>query len=286
MASAAAANSANKEPQPQPTRPKSPPLIVNINEPEEIDLESDSYDEVLGDQEIIPAPSSPTPTEIEERPPEQKAIVEEIKALGIKVRDFAYEPSFLSRRVPELWRQPLHTLALHDKYIRAGPGRAAPFRLPGKMLWRLLHSGLVRIEEARRNWSDEDWKAVEEYQNRPGGPYPYRMLRVRRPKAALLAQLRSKLYPQKGDISEEKIYVPPDEVGVDDEETLREAEFAGRDSPEDRRTTKRIRMERGENEDREPWTPTIFRRAGPPQGATLALDKPAHSRGPTAPPTT
>ncbi|EPS96997.1 hypothetical protein FOMPIDRAFT_1025193 [Fomitopsis schrenkii] len=147
-----------------------------------------------------PLPPSPVPTEIEEERIHvcQVEATAAAKAAGVKVRDFAYEAPSSTPGAPEVWRAPLHMLVMHDRYLRAGPSWRRMLKLPGKMLWRLLHSGLVTQEEVQRNWTAEDRDACATYASRPGGPYP--------------------TYPAvpKDDVPEHQIYMPPDTDDMDD----------------------------------------------------------------------
>ena len=90
---------------------------------------------------VYTSPAATAPTEIvdfDDRTGEEH--MENAKAAGVKVRDFAYEPLPKERdvRAPEFWSTPQEALVLHDRYIRAAPHRAANYRLPGKLLHNLL----------------------------------------------------------------------------------------------------------------------------------------------------
>ncbi|KAI0324217.1 hypothetical protein GY45DRAFT_1331755 [Cubamyces sp. BRFM 1775] len=167
------------------------------------------------------SPASPAPTEIvdfDDRTGEEH--MENAKAAGVKVRDFAYEPLPKERdvRAPEFWSTPREALVLHDRYIRAAPYRALNYRLSGKLLHNLLKIGWVTQEEAEFHWRDEDWKAMNEYMCRPLGPYPVCIPKgTKKPTAAYRARMRKeKFLVMPDDISEDKIYVPPDEPDMDD----------------------------------------------------------------------
>lgn len=168
-----------------------------------------------------PLPPSPVPTEIEEERihVSQAEATAAAIAAGVKVRDFAYEaPSTPS--APEVWRAPLHMLIMHDRYIRAGPSWRRMLKLPGKMLWRLLHSGLVTQEEVKRNWTAEDREACATYASRPGGPYPYVTdpPTFRKPTAGYRRHICYRTYPPvpQDDVPEHQIYMPPDTDDMDD----------------------------------------------------------------------
>ncbi|KAI0354504.1 hypothetical protein OH77DRAFT_1426096 [Trametes cingulata] len=167
------------------------------------------------------SPASPAPTEIIEEPYKcSELCMEEAKAAGVKVRDFAHEPLPKGRdiRAPELWTTPLEALIMHDRYIRVAAHRAANFRPSGRDLHRLLALGWVTQEEAEFHWRGEDWKAVNEYAGRPLGAYPFCIpAGVKKPTAAYRAALRRDKYvPFPDDIPEEKIFVPEDKPGMDD----------------------------------------------------------------------
>ncbi|KAH9917484.1 uncharacterized protein B0H18DRAFT_1034328 [Fomitopsis serialis] len=146
----------------------------------------------------------------------QAGHTEAAKAAEVKVRDFAYEPSLLPR-VPDAWRKPLHTLVVHDRYLRSGPKEKGMFKLPGKLLWRLMDCGLVTPEEALRNWPQEDKDACLEYASRPSGPYPYIMPPIRKPTAEYRRRVCYAMFrPNTDDISEELVYMPPNTDDMDD----------------------------------------------------------------------
>ncbi|KAI0631403.1 hypothetical protein C8Q77DRAFT_1074499 [Trametes polyzona] len=174
-----------------------------------------------GGDDAHPRPPSPAQTEIIEDVDEGSDIcMEKAKALGVKVRDFAYEPlpAGRDRRAPEIWCDPLEALIMHDQYIRVAPRRAENLRPSGKHLYRLLALGWVTQEEAERHWRDEDWKAVKEYGDRPLGAYPFRIpAGSKKPTASYRAALRlDKHIPASDDLPEDQVYVPPDEPDMDD----------------------------------------------------------------------
>ncbi|CDO76845.1 hypothetical protein BN946_scf185033.g42 [Trametes cinnabarina] len=167
-------------------------------------------------------PPSPAPTEIVDDPNGKtgEECMEEAKAEGVKVRDFAYEPPTKGRdlRAPELWNDPREALILHDRYIRAAKRPSNPYRLSGKFLHRLRALNWVTQEEAERYWQPEDWLALSEYMSRPLGPYPFCIPKnMKKPTAAYREYLRKeKFSPSVDDIPESQMYVPPDEPGMDD----------------------------------------------------------------------
>lgn len=162
--------------------------------------------------EAIVGPPSPVPTEIIDVEPED--FVSTSKRHGVRVRDFVLESATSSRpRIPEVWVRPIQTLAQHDMYIRR-PSDGPYYSLTGKSLWRLLQLGWVTREEAKRHWAESDWKNLEEYENRPQGPYPFVISpRHAKPTAALRSAIRIHQYglPGPDDIPDEDIYVPADE---------------------------------------------------------------------------
>ncbi|EMD31185.1 hypothetical protein CERSUDRAFT_120046 [Gelatoporia subvermispora B] len=162
-----------------------------------------------------PAPPSPAPTEIVCSSPTPEDLVDESKGFGVKVRDFAYEDHDVAP-VPEVWRNPLHTLASHDRYIRASPPNARGFHLPGKFLRRLLHTGWVTEEEARRHWKDADWDRLAEYDRRHPTPHPFLCVpQCAKPTRDYRTALRLQLFGSSpDDVPEEDIYTPPDEPGM------------------------------------------------------------------------
>ncbi|OCH90398.1 hypothetical protein OBBRIDRAFT_835074 [Obba rivulosa] len=162
-----------------------------------------------------PAPPSPAPTEIICPTPTQEELVDEARALGVKVRDFAYEPHAVPPAA-EVWRNPLHTLVLHDRYIRAAPSAQAAFRLSGKLLRRLLAAGWVTAEEARRHWRAEDWALLRAYDARRAAPHPFVCVPATpKPTRDYRTALRLETYGSApDDVPEDEIYMPPDEPGM------------------------------------------------------------------------
>ena len=115
------------------------------------------------------------PTEVDETPEE---IIEEIKQLGVKVRDFAYEklPPHLEP-VPEIFDEALG-LGEYDQRLST-PLRMFP--VPGKILWRLVNIGWVTMEEARKKWEPMDWKALADFEKRPRYPWKHRKIALPSP---------------------------------------------------------------------------------------------------------
>lgn len=158
----------------------------------------------------IPEPPSPVPTEIIDVDAED--FVRTSKEYGVKVRDFAYEsPEPGSSKVPEIWRSPFFSLLSHDVHIRRPKDRE--FELPGKVLRRLLEVNFVTEEEAQRHWTEEDWRKVKAYDERPQGPYPYCVAMKRpKPSAKYRVTARHQYYgqPLADDIPDSAIYIPED----------------------------------------------------------------------------
>ncbi|CCM06274.1 uncharacterized protein FIBRA_08524 [Fibroporia radiculosa] len=217
------------------TAPPAPPPKLNLTT-------------TLDDECAWTEPPSPTDTEIAEDIPcfqGQAACVAAAIAAGVKVRDYAYEPVSATMRLPELWPSPRQTLTTHDCYIHAVPARSEIYRLPVKMLWRLIDSGLVSAEEVQRNWPPDDRAAVDAYKARPGGPYPYRMPPTKKPTAAYRTVLRLRALVSPADVfAERAVYVPPDEPGMDDG-----AEDESNVADDSARTTKRRKLTRRDGND-------------------------------------
>ncbi|KAH8105127.1 hypothetical protein BXZ70DRAFT_1061748 [Cristinia sonorae] len=169
------------------------------------------------DQEsICDGPPSPTATEIIDV--EGEDFVRTAQKHGVKVRDFALEPSssiIKATPVKEFWN-PLTSLIRHDIHIRRPLQLASIHRITGKDLFRLLESGWVTSEEAEKNWTPADFMAMQKYRDQSGGPYPYFIVsHHHKPTAAYRAQLRNKSYPAlKFAIPDSKIFVPTDVPGL------------------------------------------------------------------------
>ncbi|KAG6901570.1 hypothetical protein C0995_010504 [Termitomyces sp. Mi166 len=111
--------------------------------------------------------ASPTPTEVEE--PEPEAILESLKKLNIKVRDFAY-PSSSCHTLPPVPENfdPCKGIAEYEYRLRITPH--TPIR--GKTMRRLLILGWVSMDEAEERLREIDWQALEEYDAR-NTAYPW-----------------------------------------------------------------------------------------------------------------
>ncbi|KAM5545712.1 hypothetical protein V8D89_000750 [Ganoderma adspersum] len=173
-------------------------------------------------------PPSPAATEIVEEPVEltNQDHVIAAKEAGIKVRDFAYRPTPKGRRdirAPEHWSRPLDKLVIHDRYIRLNPSSERfGHGTPGKLLWGLLSTGLVTKEEAETSWRPAvEWKAYNEYVNRPLGPYPICVPRAfKKPTIAYRKRLLQDAFESdlgsKDLRPEDEIFMSPDMPGMDD----------------------------------------------------------------------
>ncbi|TBU34357.1 hypothetical protein BD311DRAFT_793973 [Dichomitus squalens] len=148
--------------------------------------------------------SRPTETVDNEVPvePTSEEYLAVTNRLGVKLRDFAYEPRPKGRdiRAPETWSQPLDTLVLHDRYIRLEPSSA---RHGGKMLWSILSTGLVTREEAEIDWRPEAERKV------------YNAYQAAYRKSLLEGSFHSPFWA--AEVRPERvIYIPPDVKGMVD----------------------------------------------------------------------
>ena len=196
-----------------------PPVLAPIILP---DIRRSNPDEPYVD------PPSPAATEIVEEPVEltNQDHVIAAKEAGVKVRDFAYQPTPKGRRdirAPEHWARPLDKLVIHDRYIRLDPSSERfSHGTPGKLLWGLLSTGLVTKEEAEASWRPAvEWKAYNEYVNRPLGPYPICLPRsFKKPTIAYRKRLLEDAFESdlgsKDLRPEDEIFMSPDVPGMDD----------------------------------------------------------------------
>ena len=196
-----------------------PPVLAPIILP---DIRRSNPDEPYVD------PPSPAATEIVEEPVEltNQDHVIAAKEAGVKVRDFAYQPTPKGRRdirAPEHWARPLDKLVIHDRYIRLDPSSERfSHGTPGKLLWGLLSTGLVTKEEAEASWRPAvEWKAYNEYVNRPLGPYPICLPRsFKKPTIAYRKRLLEDTFESDSGSKdlrpEDEIFMSPDVPGMDD----------------------------------------------------------------------
>ncbi|KAG5649839.1 hypothetical protein H0H81_001808 [Sphagnurus paluster] len=106
---------------------------------------------------------SPTPTEVDD--PEPESIIEQLTALNIKVRDFAYPTTITYTEPP-----PPPTTEIFDQYrgiaefefrLAQNP-RTRP--IEGKTLKRLLALRWVSMAEAKQRLHQMDWEAMKDYE--------------------------------------------------------------------------------------------------------------------------
>lgn len=108
--------------------------------------------------------SSPTPTQVDD--PDHEDILAGVKALGIKVRDFAHEKSSLSQ-VKEIFF-PRRGLAEYEHRL-SQPGRDFP--ISGKVLRRLLDLGWVDEAELQERCAAMDFEDLANHDSRPHYPW-------------------------------------------------------------------------------------------------------------------
>lgn len=204
---------------------KGPPLTIAPEltySPDESILEH--ADDVVDAGSAPPSPKKCPPSPVPTEPDDTVYIITQADhvanalSLGIKIWDFALldDPEFRRGRAPEYWQSPVHTLTIHDMYIRASAERAFMYKLTGKLLWRLLQIGWVTQEEAERHWTQEDCDAVARYDE--VSAYPFVIPRgVRKPSKSYRATLRIETYgePRGDEVPEEEIYMPEDGPDVD-----------------------------------------------------------------------
>ena len=115
-----------------------------------------------------PEPASPAPTEIAcdishiEQPHEER--LETLRAAGIKVRDFAHEPTPNFIKAPELF-DPVLCLIAADWHMR-NPDKNHGLLSP-KALFRLVKMGWLTLEDVRRFFDPYDYVALAHYNDGP-----------------------------------------------------------------------------------------------------------------------
>jgi len=114
----------------------------------------------------IRAPS-PTPTEIDQ--PELEEHTTRLLAKGIKVRDYAYQPSSTSKPAVEVYDYQ-RVCAEYDFIMIRAP-RDRP--VPGKTLRRLLDLGFISKTEQNARWREMDWEELRRYDTK-SSHYPSR----------------------------------------------------------------------------------------------------------------
>ncbi|KAI9463782.1 hypothetical protein F5148DRAFT_194916 [Russula earlei] len=166
-ASLSSPNSA--DPSTPATRPlKRPNLALDYIE---TDLENNPRPSSSHGQE----PVSPTPTEIAldlgDAPQTPEECIEGLRAAGIKVRDFAYEPMPNSCKAPEVF-DPVPSLIAADWHMR-NP-RENHGLLTAKGLFRLIKIGWLSLADIRKHVHPRAYTAVAQYNERPDEQrYPF-----------------------------------------------------------------------------------------------------------------
>jgi len=122
-----------------------------------------------------PEPASPAATEIayDIGPVEQSSEerMETLRAAGIKVRDFAYEPIPKSSKAPEVF-DPVPCLIAADWHMR-NPDKNHGLLSP-KALFRLIKMGWLTLTEIRRYFNPYDYVALAHYNDKPDEQrYPF-----------------------------------------------------------------------------------------------------------------
>ena len=125
-----------------------------------------------------PREPSPTPTLVVDE--EQSVKVERAQKEGVKVRDYALEPT--TPPVAEVYRYAVLDLAHYDAYLRKRNLRPfdtrglaiSPTGGHGKVLRRLLDLGWITAEERENNFSKLDNDALEAYDKGPRAKYPWK----------------------------------------------------------------------------------------------------------------
>ncbi len=126
--------------------------------------------------QTAPEPSSPAPTEIaldvmEYNEPTPEERIRALKAQGIKVRDFAYEPQPSTSKAPEVF-DPLPSLIATDWHMR-NPEKNHGV-LSGKALFRLIKVGWLSMGDVAKRVHVREYTALAQYSDRPDGErYPF-----------------------------------------------------------------------------------------------------------------
>jgi hypothetical protein len=123
----------------------------------------------------FPEPASPAATEIAcdiglvEQSPEEH--LETLRAAGIKVRDFAYEPMPNSSKAPEIF-DPVPCLIAADWHMR-NPDKNHGLLSP-KALFRLIKMGWLTLADIRRYFDPYEYVALAHYNDKPDEQrYPF-----------------------------------------------------------------------------------------------------------------
>lgn len=125
-----------------------------------------------------PREPSPVPTLVVDE--EQSVKVERAEKEGVKIRDYAIEPT--NPPVTEVYRYAIFDLANYDAYLRKRHLRPfndrglaiSPTGGHGKILRRLLDLGWITAEEREKNFSRFDNDALKAYDNSPSAKYPWK----------------------------------------------------------------------------------------------------------------
>ncbi|KAI6141587.1 hypothetical protein BKA82DRAFT_10425 [Pisolithus tinctorius] len=131
---------------------------------------------------------SPVPTEIIPTDLTSEDIVEDIQRMGIKVRDFAYEPVSLAQLAPELF-DPIMAYNYYEDAV-ANPDPQRP-PCSGRNLRRLIDLGWVSEAADRPRWQKKDVEALEAFDSRPHYPWEaYKLLMPTKDKLKEVARAR------------------------------------------------------------------------------------------------
>ncbi|KAG6863824.1 hypothetical protein C0991_002885 [Blastosporella zonata] len=164
--------SALSSPLPQSPRPSSEPFEPQSIASASSEVLATSCIEFDSDSPTQRSPS-PTPTEVDD--PEPEVILEGLKNLSIKVRDFAY-PTANSSSTPKPATEvfdPFKGVAEYE--FRLGQ-KLRTYPIQGKTMRRLFSLGWVCMEEATERLHQIDWDALKDYDSKDKG-YPWRPIK-------------------------------------------------------------------------------------------------------------
>jgi hypothetical protein len=148
-----------------PSRIRRPDLTLNSIDPPSIDIPEPSF--------CPPTESaSPVPTEIAlDLPLTHEERMEALRAAGIKVRDFAYEPMPNSCKAPEVF-DPVPSLIAADWHMR-NPTKNYGLLTP-RALFRLIKIGWLTLAEVITHFSPVEFATLKEYNDLPDEQrYPF-----------------------------------------------------------------------------------------------------------------
>ena len=120
--------------------------------------------------------NSPAPTEIaldifEYTEPTPEERIRDLKAAGIKVRDFAHEPQPIADKAPEVF-DPVPSLIATDWHMR-NPEKNHGM-LNGKALFRLIKHGWLSMSEVAKRVHVREFNSLTQYSDRPEDQrYPF-----------------------------------------------------------------------------------------------------------------